>query len=113
VTVDVLEEVLPLHANHTSVEWHLQQVAERLEGELGDEQPFFIEGCQRDWDALPRPDGPLTVSIDGGYVHGLIPRVETGVLSDVHGPEMQRAHDRTATPSCSRHDRSFRLPLLA
>ena len=28
------------------------------EGELGDEQPFFIEGCQRDWDALPRPDGP-------------------------------------------------------
>ena len=46
-----------------------QQVAERLEGELGDEQPFFIEGCQRDWDALPRPDGPLTVGIDGGYVH--------------------------------------------
>jgi len=40
-----------------------------LEGELGDEQPFFIEGCQRDWDALPRPDGPLTVGIDGGYVH--------------------------------------------
>lgn len=69
VTVDVLEEVLPLHANHTTVYRHLQQVAERLEGELGDEQPFFIEGCQRDWDALPRPDGPLTVGIDGGYVH--------------------------------------------
>src|SRR6266508_1490285 len=34
-----------------------------------DEQPFFIAGCQRDWDALPRPDGPLTVGIDGGYVH--------------------------------------------
>jgi acyl carrier protein phosphodiesterase len=44
-------------------------VAERLESELGDEQPFFIEGCQRDWDALPRPDGPLTVGIDGGYIH--------------------------------------------
>jgi len=44
-------------------------VAERLESELGDEQPFFIEGCQRDWNALPRPDGPLTVGIDGGYVH--------------------------------------------
>jgi hypothetical protein len=38
-------------------------------GELDDEQPFFIEGCQRDWDALPRPDGPLTIGIDGGYVH--------------------------------------------
>jgi len=34
-----------------------------------DEQPFFIEGCQRDWDTLPRPDGPLTVGIDGGYIH--------------------------------------------
>jgi hypothetical protein len=44
-------------------------VAERLEGELGDEQLFFVEGCQRDWDALPRQDGPLTVGIDGGYVH--------------------------------------------
>ena len=28
----------------------------------------FIEGCPRDWGALPIPDGPLTVGIDGGYV---------------------------------------------
>jgi len=69
VTVDVLEEVLPLHANHTSVYRHLHQVAERLEGELGDEQPFFVAVCQRDWDGLPRPSGPMTVGIDGGYVH--------------------------------------------
>jgi hypothetical protein len=69
VTVDVLSEVLPLQANRATVYRHTQQVAERLEGELGDEQLFFIEGCQRDWDALPRPDGPLTVGIDGGYVH--------------------------------------------
>jgi hypothetical protein len=69
VTVDVLEEVLPLQANRATIYRHAQQVAERLEGELGDEQPFFVEGCQRDWDALWRPDGPLTVGIDGGYVH--------------------------------------------
>jgi hypothetical protein len=69
VTVDVLEEVLPLQANRASIHRHTQQVAARLEDELGDEQPFFIEGCQRDWDALPKPDGPLTVGIDGGYVH--------------------------------------------
>jgi hypothetical protein len=69
VTVDVLSEVLPLQARVATGYRHTQQVAERLEGELGDEQPFFIEGCQRDWDALPRPDGPLTVGIDGGYVH--------------------------------------------
>jgi hypothetical protein len=69
VTVDMLEEVLPLQAHRATVYRHTQQVAERLERELDDEQPFFIEGCQRDWDALPRPDGPLTVGIDGGYVH--------------------------------------------
>lgn len=44
VTVDVLEEVLPLQANRATVYRHTQQVAERLESELGDEQPFFIEG---------------------------------------------------------------------
>jgi hypothetical protein len=30
---------------------------------------MFINGCQRDWDELPRPDLPLTVGLDGGYVH--------------------------------------------
>jgi hypothetical protein len=34
VTVDMLEEVLPMEANHTSVYRQLQQVAERLESEL-------------------------------------------------------------------------------
>ena len=41
----------------------------RLERELSEEQAFFVDGCQRDWDRLPPPDGPLTVGIDGGYVH--------------------------------------------
>ena len=27
------------------------------------------EGCQLDWDELPRPALPLTVGLDGGYVH--------------------------------------------
>jgi hypothetical protein len=43
--------------------------AHRLEEELGPEQAMFIEGCQRDWEELPRPDLPLTVGLDGGYVH--------------------------------------------
>src|SRR5260370_36771663 len=34
-------------------------VAERLEQEMGDEQFCFVEGCQRSWDELPAPDGPL------------------------------------------------------
>lgn len=31
---------------------------------------MFIEGCQYEWEALPHPDAPLTVGIDGGYVRG-------------------------------------------
>ena len=57
----------PLHA--TAVRHHVQAVAQRLEAELGPEQPMFIDGCQALWDELPRPDPPLTVGLDGGYVH--------------------------------------------
>ena len=30
---------------------------------------MFIDGCQAEWEELPRPDLPLTVGLDGGYVH--------------------------------------------
>ena len=43
-------------------------MAKRLEAELGDEQPCFIEGSLGEWDLLPRPDGAFKVGIDGGYV---------------------------------------------
>lgn len=71
LTVRLLDEVLPLgRPLHVStVRNHTQAVAQRLDAELGDEQPVFIEGCQREWDALPRPDLPLTVGLYGGYVH--------------------------------------------
>jgi hypothetical protein len=64
-------ETLPLgRALHaTTVRRHAQATAERLEDELGPEQPMFIEGCQAEWDELPRPDLPLTVGLDGGHVH--------------------------------------------
>jgi hypothetical protein len=44
-------------------------VSRRIDQELGEERVFFIDGCERDWEQLPRPDLPLTVGIDGGYVH--------------------------------------------
>jgi len=71
MTTKLLDEVLPIgkHVNAATVRNHLQAVAERTEAELGDEQVCFIEGCSRDWATLPRPDGPLTVGLDGGYVH--------------------------------------------
>ena len=70
LTVDLLEEVLPLKANISTTQRNTHKVAEKLESELAEEQYFFIEGCERDWESLPIPEEPLTVGIDGGYVHG-------------------------------------------
>src|SRR3989449_651591 len=57
----------PLYAS--AVRLHTQATGERLESELGPEQSMFADGCQLEWDELPRPDLPLTVGLDGGYVH--------------------------------------------
>jgi hypothetical protein len=66
----LLAELFPVdeQINAATIRNHTQELAERLEAELGDEQFMFVEGCPRDWAALPRPDMPLTVGIDGGYV---------------------------------------------
>src|SRR5580704_9044232 len=72
MTSKLLQDVLPIDQpiNTFTIRQHVADVAERLEQELGDEQFCFVEGCQRSWDELPSPDGPLTVGIDGGYVRG-------------------------------------------
>lgn len=72
LTAELLQEVLPMDSSlHAStIREHVLDAAQRLEDELGEEQWTFIEGCQRDWNKLPPPDGPLTVGIDGGYVRG-------------------------------------------
>ena len=71
LSAKLLAEVLPLgrplHA--TAVRDHTQAVAQRLEDELGAEQAVFIDGCPAQWRKLPRPDLPLVVGLDGGYVH--------------------------------------------
>jgi hypothetical protein len=62
----LLAEVLPLgrplHAAVIRRQTHA--IAQRLEDELGDEQPSFIDGCPRDWEQLPQPDLPLIVGLD-------------------------------------------------
>jgi len=70
LTIEALTAFLPLDVtlDVKTVRHDTLKVAERCEAELGEEQWSFIEGCPRDWDALPIPDGPLTVGIDGGYV---------------------------------------------
>jgi hypothetical protein len=71
MTTKLLDEVLPIgkHVNAATIRNHVHAVAQRTEAELGEEQVFFIGGCPRDWGNLPRPEGPLTVGLDGGYVH--------------------------------------------
>ena len=71
LTVDLLAEVLPTggEINVAGVYRNVQRVAERMESELGEEKGCFIEGCQRDWDALPPPGPPITVGLDGAFVH--------------------------------------------
>ena len=70
-TAQLLEEVLPLEKriSTATLSAHVQQVATRVDGELGDEQSSFIEGCPAEWEKLPEPGAPLIMGIDGGYVH--------------------------------------------
>jgi hypothetical protein len=70
LTVERLSDVLPVEISHTSLQRQVNRLAERCEQELGEEQPTFIEGCLRDWNALPTPEAPLTVGLDGGYLQG-------------------------------------------
>ena len=70
MSVDLLRDVLPVGAtlNAETVRNHLHRVASRTEAELGDERVLFIDGHRSTWRALPHPNGPIVVGIDGGYV---------------------------------------------
>ena len=69
-TVDLLRDVLPTGKtlNAETVRKHVHRVAQRAEEAVGEEKMFFVEGCQQEWDALPMPNGPLTVGIGSGFV---------------------------------------------
>jgi hypothetical protein len=47
---------------------HVQEVIRRWQAQES-QRSIVGEGCQAEWDDLPRPDLPLTVGLDGGYVH--------------------------------------------
>lgn len=71
LSAQLLGELLPLgrRLHATTVRRQVQAVAQRMEDELGEEQHGFIDTCPRDREQLPRPELPLTVGLDGGYVH--------------------------------------------
>src|SRR4249920_417564 len=70
MSLDALQAFLPLDRtlDVKTVRYDTLKVAKRLEAELGDEQPGFIDGNPSDWVLLPQPEGAFTVGIDGGYV---------------------------------------------
>lgn len=68
LTADILADVLPMQTSSQAVLLNTQKVAAKLEEELGEEQVMFAHGCIAKWEALPSPDGRLTVGLDGGYV---------------------------------------------
>lgn len=72
LSAEILADVLPMQTNSQSVILNTQKVAARLEAELGEEQLMFAHGCiaapRGLPEALPPPDGRLTVGLDGGYI---------------------------------------------
>ena len=75
LTVKLLEEILPIEGkiNAASVRNNLHAIAQKVESELGEEEFMFANGCEMEWSKLPRPDLPITVGIDGGYIHSCSP----------------------------------------
>ena len=80
MTLDLLQEVLPMGAelNVPTLRNNLDKVAERMEAELGDEPRHSVESGPKaePMSALAEPKPPLTVGLDGAYVHA--PRREPG-----------------------------------
>jgi hypothetical protein len=70
LTSTLLQDVLPLNEplHAVTIRNHVLTVAERLEDALGQEQWSFIDSCPAEWAALPMPNSPITVGIDGGEV---------------------------------------------
>lgn len=94
MTVKLLEEVLPLETYSSSVFYNLQKISTRLEEELQEEKPMLIEGCQREWNQLSRPDTPITVSLDGGYVHAREGKNrKAGWFEVIVGKSLQEGHE--------------------
>jgi hypothetical protein len=69
LTADLLKDVLPIGdtLNASTIRNHLHTVAQRQEKDL-EGKPDHLSGCPREWGNLPKPDKPITVGIDGGYI---------------------------------------------
>ena len=70
---ELLTDILPVRPTHNgkTVRNHLHKIAKRQESEL-EGKPLCISGCANEWAKLPKPDKPITVGIDGGYVRSCV-----------------------------------------
>jgi hypothetical protein len=70
-TRDLLGEVLPVgeELNVPAIRLNVHKIAERMEQALGEERQIFLEERPAREDGLPEPVPPLTVGLDGAYVH--------------------------------------------
>lgn len=69
------------------------QVATCLEQELPEEKYMYVEGCQREWDELPQPGLPITLALDGGYVHAREGKNrKAGWFEVIVGKSLQEGH---------------------
>src|SRR5215813_31254 len=70
MTARVLKDFLPLDEtlNATTIQNHTLAVAQRCEGEVGEDQDVVAESCPGDGGPLSLPKGPFSVGLDGGYV---------------------------------------------
>jgi hypothetical protein len=69
MTASILEDILPINANVSSIYNTTHKIAKQLDLEIKEEQSCYINGCENEWNKLPRPNTPLTVGMDGGYIH--------------------------------------------
>jgi hypothetical protein len=107
LSVELLTEVLPIanEINYSSLRRQVHRTAERIEGELGEEQFQFIEGCPNDWAKQPLPSPPLTVGLDGGYVHASDQKSRTeGWFEVIAGKSVQTEGDAKVFAFVNQYD---------
>jgi len=74
MSLDALQDFLPLDLtlDVKTIRYDTLKVAKRLEAELDEEEPRFIDGSPSDWELLPLPEGSFKVGLDGGYVRNWV-----------------------------------------
>ena len=107
LSVKLLAEVLPIaeDINPMSMRRQLYRVAERIDGELGEELVQFIEGCPNDWAKQPPPGPPFIVGLDGGYVHAADQKSRTeGWFEVIAGKSVQTEGDAKVFAFVNKYD---------